>query len=62
MAKTNLERLQEAGLVDKDYEFTAEEEATIESLTDAEVNHLISSKEKLGESFIKKHMPHGVMF
>jgi hypothetical protein len=62
MAKTNLERLQEAGLVDEDYEFTAEEEATIESLTDAEVNHLISSKEKLGESFIKKHVPHGLMF
>jgi hypothetical protein len=62
MAKTNLERLQEAGLVDKNYNFTAEEKATIESLTDAEVNHLISSKEKLGESFIKKHMPHGMMF
>ena len=62
MTKTNLEQLQQAGLVDKDYEFTAEEEAAIESLTDAEVNHLISSKEKLGEAFIKKHMPHGVMF
>ena len=62
MTKTNLEQLQEAGLVDKDYKFTAEENAAIESLTGAEVNHLISSKEKLGEAFIKKHMPHGIMF
>jgi hypothetical protein len=62
MNQTNLEQLQQAGLVDKDYEFTAEEKAVIESLTPAEVNHLISTKEKLGEAFIKKHVPHGVMF
>lgn len=59
---TNLEKLQEAGLVDEDYKFTAKEKEAIESLTTAEVNHLISSKEKLGESFIKKHVPHGMMF
>lgn len=62
MTKTNLEQLQEAGLVDKDYKFTEEEKAAIESLTNAEVNHLISSKQKLGDAFIKKHMPHGMMF
>lgn len=62
MNQTNLEQLQQAGLVDHDYEFTAEENAAIESLTDAEVNHLISTKQKLGEAFIKKHMPHGMMF
>jgi hypothetical protein len=62
MNQTNLEQLQQAGLVDKDYNFTAEEKAVIESLTPAEVNHLISTKEKLGEAFIKKHVPHGVMF
>jgi hypothetical protein len=62
MNQTNLEQLQQAGLVDKDYEFTAEEKAVIESLTPAEVNHLISTKEKLGEAFINKHVPHGVMF
>lgn len=59
---TNLEKLQQAGLVDENYKFSAEEKESIESLTDAEVNHLISSKEKLGESFIKKHVPHGIMF
>ena len=62
MTNTNLEQLQQAGLVDEDYKFTAEEKAAIESLTNAEVNHLISSKEKLGDAFIKKHMPHGLMF
>ena len=62
MTRTNLERLQEAGLVDEDYNFNDDEKAAIESLTDAEVNHLISSKQKLGEGFIKKHMPHGMMF
>ena len=59
---TNLEKLQQAGLVDDKYKFSAEEKEAIESLTTAEVNHLISSKEKLGESFIKKHVPHGMMF
>ena len=62
MTKTNLEQLQEAGLVDNDYKFTAEEKTVIESLTGAEVNHLISTAEKLGEAFIKKHVPHGLMF
>jgi hypothetical protein len=62
MAKTNLEQLQDAGLIDKNYKFNDDEKAAIESLTDAEVNHLISSKQKLGEGFIKKHMPHGMMF
>jgi hypothetical protein len=62
LTRTNLEQLQEAGLVDKDYKFNDDEKAAIESLTDAEVNHLISSKQKLGEGFIKKHMPHGMMF
>lgn len=62
MTKTNLEQLREAGLVDKDYKFSDDEKAAIESLSDAEVSHLISSKQKLGDAFVKKHMPHGMMF
>jgi hypothetical protein len=62
MTKTKLEQLQDAGLVEKNYKFTDDEKAAIESLSDAEVNHLISSKQKLGEGFIKKHVPHGMMF
>jgi hypothetical protein len=59
---TNLERLQQAGLVPDEYEFNQNEKDAIESLTDEEVNGLISSKEKLGEDFINTHMPHGMMF
>ncbi len=59
---TNLERLKQAGLVPDDYEFNQNEEAAIESLTNEEVNGLISSKEKLGEDFITTHVPHGMMF
>ena len=59
---TNLERLQQAGLVPDEYEFNQNEKDAIESLTDEEVNGLISSKEKLGENFINTHMPHGMMF
>jgi hypothetical protein len=59
---TNLEKLQEAGLIADNYEFTDEDKEAIESMTSAEVNHLISTKEKLGESFINRHVPHGMMF
>ena len=41
---------------------TEKDREAIESLTDTEVDSLISSKEKLGESFIRKHVPHGMMF
>jgi predicted lactoylglutathione lyase len=59
---TNLERLKEAGLVPDDYEFDQNEETAIESLSNEEVNALISSKEKLGGDFIQTHVPHGMMF
>ena len=59
---TNLERLKEADLVPDDQEFDEDETAAIESLSYAEVNALISSKQKLGEDFINKHTPHGMMF
>ena len=59
---TNLEKLQQAGLVDDDYELNDSEQDAIESLTDNEVDSLISSKDKLGEHFIRKHVPHGMMF
>jgi hypothetical protein len=59
---TNLERLKEAGLVSQGYEFTQSEQNAIESLSKEEVNSLISSKKKLGEDFIKRHVPHGMMF
>lgn len=59
---TNLEKFQKAELIAEDYKFNKSEKAAIESLTPAEVNALIRGKEKLGEDFIKKHVPHGMMF
>ena len=44
---TNLERLKEAGLVPDEYEFDEDEQNAIESLSNQEVQALISSKEKL---------------
>ena len=59
---TNIERLRKAGLIEPDYHFDQDEKDAIESLSGAEVDALISSKEKLGEDFIREHVPHGMMF
>jgi hypothetical protein len=42
--------------------FTKEERAAIASLTPDEVKAIVSAKQKLGDVFIKKHVPHGMMF
>lgn len=59
---SNLERLQQAGVVPDDYEFSESEKSTIESLSSQEVDSLISTKNKLGDDFINEHVPHGMMF
>lgn len=59
---TNIERLTDAGVVPPDHKFDEEEKKALESLSTHEVDALISSKRKLGEDFIEKHVPHGFMF
>ena len=59
---TNIERLTDAGVCTAGERFTEDEKKAIESLSHQEVDALISSKEKLGDDFIKKHVPHGMMF
>ena len=59
---TNIERLTESGVCPASHQFDEEEKQAIESLSPQEVDALISSKEKLGDDFIKKHVPHGLMF
>jgi len=59
---TNIERLTDAGVVPAGHEFEDDEKEAIESLSNHEVDALISSKDKLGEDFIRKHVPHGMMF
>ena len=41
---------------------TREEKAAVASLTPDEVKAILSAKAKLGDEFIKKHVPHGMMF
>ena len=41
---------------------TPAERAAVENLTPAEVDAILSAKVKLGDEFLKKHVPHGMMF
>jgi hypothetical protein len=59
---TNLEKLKQANLIDDDSKLNQSDKEAIETLSDTEVESLISSKDKLGEDFIRKHVPHGMMF
>ena len=52
-----LSKLREAGVAHPGHEFSEEEIATFESLSDAEVDALISAKKKLGDALISKKDP-----
>jgi hypothetical protein len=59
----NLKTLTEAGVIPKDYKhLTDAEKAAIETLSDHEVNAIISTKTKLGHEFFSKHAPHGMLY
>jgi hypothetical protein len=49
MKMTNRERLEEAGIVKKDLQLTPEQEQAIESLTDQEIDALISIRNKIAD-------------
>ena len=57
---TNTEQLRAARIALP--KLSAEERAAVESLTPDEVKSIVSAKQKLGDEFIKKHVPHGMMF
>jgi hypothetical protein len=59
--------LQEAGLIVKDHEFSKEDRSLLESLSEDEVEALISIKKKLGENFFRRNTcgaypPLGIVF
>jgi hypothetical protein len=56
---TNVEQLQQAGLIQTHNPLTPEEEATVNSLSSAEVDALISVKAKLGDSFFQRKVKDG---
>ncbi len=52
---SNLERLKRAGLIRSGYEFSKEDQRLLESLSEEEVEALISVKRKVGEDFLHRH-------
>jgi hypothetical protein len=52
---TNLQRLQEAGIINPDHQFSDPDKAIIENLSSAEVDSLIAIAAKLGRDFLLQH-------
>jgi len=64
---TNLERLEEAGMIRPGHQFSREDLLLLESLSHEEVGALISVKAKVGEGFLHRnvsgdHPPVGIVF
>jgi hypothetical protein len=61
--QSNMDRLTAAGIIPKGYDkLTAAEQATINGMSAAEVEAVISAASKLGHDFMKKHAPHGMVY
>ncbi len=56
---TNVERLQEAGLIVAQHPLTDDEIANLNGLSEPEVDALISVRAKLGDSFFQRKVPVG---
>jgi hypothetical protein len=51
----NIDRLKDAGILSADAVLSPEDQATLESLTTAEVDSIIAIKDKLGSGFMNRH-------
>ncbi|MGI8772176.1 MAG: hypothetical protein ACR2JE_12150 [Acidobacteriaceae bacterium] len=56
---TNVDRLQQAGLIQTQHPLTPEETASINQLSSAEVDALISVRMKLGDDFFNRKVHDG---
>jgi len=56
---TNVERLQQAGLIETDHPLTSDEVNSVNQLSPAEVDALISVRAKLGDDFFKRKVQVG---
>jgi hypothetical protein len=56
---TNIERLQQAGLIEVNHPLTPDEVNSVNQLSSAEVDALISIKAKLGDDFFTRKVPVG---
>jgi hypothetical protein len=52
--KTNVQRLQKAGIIAVKHNLTEADQAKVNGLTESEVSALISARQKLGDALIKK--------
>lgn len=61
--QSQVQRLTAAGIIPKGYKgLTAAERATINKLSDNEVEAIVSAAGKFQPGFIKKHAPHGMLY
>jgi hypothetical protein len=56
---TNIERLQQAGLIDVNHALTPDEINSVNQLSSAEVDALISVRSKLGDDFFSRKVQVG---
>lgn len=56
---TNLERLQQAGLIEVNHPLTPDEVNSVNQLSSAEIDALISIRAKLGDDFFTRKVPMG---
>lgn len=56
---TNVERLQQAGLIETEHPLTPDEVNSVNQLSSAEVDALISVRAKLGDDFFKRKVQVG---
>lgn len=56
---TNLERLQQAGLIEVNHPLTPDEVSNVNQLSSAEIDALISIRAKLGDDFFTRQVPMG---
>ena len=52
--KTNVQRLQKAGIIAAKHNLTEADQAKVNSLSESEVSALISARQKLGDALIRK--------
>lgn len=59
---TNREILEHAGVIKYGHDFSPQDSAAIESLSNQEVKVLIDVYNDLGEEMLEKNCPHGIVF
>jgi len=60
--ETNREKLVNAGVINPDYSFSAQDSEAIEGLSNNEVKVLIDVYDDLGEEFFEMNSPNGFVF